>query len=135
MGLGLTKLGDQCDRRAGELLRREPATELASDTAYLLLAAARRLAPAQYTPTDPAIAISHAGAGFAAAFTGWHQQLAQEARYRVLSRAADAALGADAEVWLRTEHDQVGGRPGAIATSSDDGLRRVIEVLAQLREQ
>lgn len=135
-GMPLEDLYDAMQARAGELQARrgrspEEREALAEDTALMLLSAASRLSPGHHAAGTPERDMDTA-IGFEAAFARWNDQLVQASRYRVLARAANAALGAGADAWRRD--GRVGGeRAYDLALASDEGLALVLGELARLR--
>lgn len=129
----LTSIAIACDVRAGELLRRQPPTELATDTAFLLLAAARRLSPGAATPGGPQVAHAQGGAGFTQSCLAWADQRQRETRFQVCQRAAEMVLGDGAALWMTATNPSLEGAPCEIGAISDEGMARVLECLEDLR--
>lgn len=129
----LSSIAYACDGRAGELLRRQPPTELATDTAYLLLAAARRLSPGAATPTSPQVAHTSGGAGFTQAFTEWAEQRHREVRFQVCQRAAEMVLGDGAALWMTSPSPTLGKAPCDLGSVSDEGMAAVLDCLDAIR--
>lgn len=135
----LGDLARACARIAGELQTRRPRTPeerlaLAQDATHALLAAVIRLRPGGQTPGNPEFAMRDDRRDIPEAFGAWYDRQAAELRYLTLSRAADAALGAEAVRWLIGNHDDAGGvRPGDLATASEDGLRAMLARLGEIR--
>lgn len=135
-GMPLEELTDAMQARASELqARRSRSTEerehLAADTALMLLSAAAAITPGHYVADAPERAMDSTE-GFQAAFARWNDQLVKACRYRVLVRAANAALAGRAEVWMR-DGRVAGERIAELALASDEGLRLVLQELEQLR--
>lgn len=135
-GMPLEDLTEAMQKRAGELQgRRERSAEerlaLADDTAMMVLVAAAALAPGHHAASHPERDIDAPG-GFAASFSRWNDDLVRGVRYRVLVRAANAALGARAQAWIR-DGAVAGQRAYDLAMASDEGLLLVLQELEQLR--
>jgi hypothetical protein len=111
-GMPLEELTDAMHARAGELQARrsrspEEREQLAADTALMLLSAAAAITPGHYAADTPEREMD-SPTGFQEAFARWNDQLVRGCRYRVLVRAANAALGGRVEAWIRD--GRVGGQ-------------------------
>lgn len=114
--------------RAGQLLQNQPAGR--RDTAYLLLAAAARLAPLNNGPSAP-VKLVAAGGSAVDAFLPVYQEDARAARFRVLQHAIDAA-------GLRwDEHPEFRARAGQMAITlalrDEAGLAEALAIVDQAR--
>ena len=102
---GTRRLVLACERFTAELRARRPRSKaererLAEDVAYLLLAIAHRLGGPPGMPNSPEQPIAR-GAAFGETWQNAYMHGLQTLRDRILKRAADLALGDDAEDWFR----------------------------------
>lgn len=130
------ELAAQCMRRARELNGRvqrtpEQRAALASDTAYLLTAAGSALDSTEYMPGNPEYATKADERISVDEFMQWHLRHVHNSRYRTFLRALDLAAGKNREAW-RVDVLIDGRKPDALAVESDDGLRAVLDELANL---
>lgn len=135
-GMSLEDLAEAMQKRAGELQGRRERTPgerlaLADDTALMVLTAAALLTPGHHAAGEPERGMD-SPPGFAAVFGAWHALQAKTARYRVLVRAANAALGRRMEAWIR-DGRVAGERAYDLAMASDEGLQLVLQELEKLR--
>lgn len=102
---GTRRLVQACERFTQELRARRPRSKaererLAEDVAFLLLAVAHRLGAPPGLPDSPEQRIAR-GAAFTESYRSFYMQGLQTLRDRLLKRAADLALGDDADAWFR----------------------------------
>lgn len=104
--------------------------------ALLLLAVSERLAPrAQGTAVPAHMDLDHDPTDFVESFLESHVELTRQNRYRILVKAATAALGpVKAQDWIRDSRlGDPRTRTYETAQDSDEGLRRVLVHLAAVR--
>jgi len=133
-------LAAECRRMARELeapaRTAEERIERRGRVVLLLLAVAERLAPrVGGQPVPPHLDLDHDPSDFVESFLESHVELTRQNRYRILVKAANAALGpVKAQEWIR---DSRLGDPRTktyeTAQDSDEGLRRVLVHLAAVR--
>jgi len=133
-------LAAECQRMARELeapaRTAEERIERRHRVALLLLAVSERLAPRTQVPSIPAhLDLDHDPSDFVESFLESHVELTRQNRYRILVKAATAALGpVKAQDWIRDSRlGDPRTRTYETAQDSDEGLRRVLVHLAAVR--
>lgn len=132
-------LAAECTRLSRELeapaRTAEERIERRHRVSLLLSAVAERLAPRPNGHYVSRHDVERDPSDFVDAYLDSHIELTRQNRYRILVKAAIAALGpARAQDWIRDS--RVGdprGKTYEMAQDSDDGLRRVLVHLAALR--
>ncbi len=139
LGASQAALAAECARMSRELnapaRTSEDRLERRHRVSLLLSAASARLTPATNGHYVSRHEIENDPTDFVDAYLDSHIELTRQNRYRILVKAAIAALGpARAQDWIRDS--RVGdprGKTYEMAQDSDDGLRRVLVHLAALR--
>ena len=131
-GLSLGELYEACQVRASTLLGLDRGrdtrerTNLAEDTAHLLLAVAPALVKDDQVLGTPAKAIFLGSEEFLPAFLTAHEFELRQVRYRTLIAASDLAYGRRAEQWLREGTLSDGEPVYDLAIASEQGLALVL---------
>ena len=122
--LSLGELANAVSNRAGELLKEVPAGR--RDTAYLLIAAARKISPLTVHPNAPVKQVESGELAYAA-FWPEYEAEARHSRYRIFVHAADA-LAFRCGLERIVPHARW-DRLAELATESDERLRGAIQAL------